>query len=795
VFHRIVVPELQPVSQLSLEEGLDGPLYQALGEDPQFELKADPGWHRLAPGWYRFTAQFTVAEGEVVKPCLYPDYGEGLSEHTRIELPEPGPDGRIDGVIVVARPLRYLRFDPTVHRARFRIEGMSFQRLGRLKTLWYLLAGIQETTRCLFWEESLAGAFDFLRCAARGRLGEGASRLHARYQRLKRQSLRGYAQWAALFDGSSPARAEYSRQRCDKLPETPRISIVLPVYNPPLRFLRECLDSVVRQTYPHWELCIADDGSDRSVRKLLQKYAAQDDRIRLHLRAHRGHICEASNDALDLATGDWVGFLDHDDLLAADALSEVVAAIAEHPQARLFYTDEDKIDEAGFRCEPHFKPAWNPDLLLAQNYLCHFSVVDAALVREAGGLRPGFEGAQDHDLLLRCTEQLDGDAIVHIPRVLYHWRMLEGSTARGVAQKPYATEAGRRAVAEHLARNGIAADVEVLDSGHFRVRRRLAGLPSVSVVIPTRDRADLLRMCMQGLLDRTTYHDLEVVIVDNGSVEADAVELLATLARNPRVTVVPHAAPFNFSELVNRGVQATRGEVLCILNNDIEVIDGDWLREMVAHALRPEIGVVGCMLYYPDDTMQHAGVVLGVGGIAGHAYPGQPRGDHGYVGRATVAHNVSAVTGACMVLKRDVFTVLGGMDESLPVAFNDIDFCLRALHSGYRNLWTPFAELYHHESASRGLEDTPAKQARFQTEVRAMQRRWGEALLTDPAYSPNLSLDNGHFELAFPPRLTQVISRTATPAWALPKNDHVAADQTPGAKPAQTGPLALRELA
>nr|WP_175429276.1 glycosyltransferase family 2 protein [Lysobacter enzymogenes] len=528
---------------------------------------------------------------------------------------------------------------------------------------------------------------------------------------------------------------------------------MLPVRDPPLPWLRRCLDSVLAQTWPHWQLCIADDASrSGAVRRLLRDYAARDPRIALRLRENHGHICEASNSAIEMATGSHIGFLDHDDELAPQALAEMARAIAEHPQARLFYSDEDKIDESGRRFEPNFKPAWNPDLLRTQNYICHFVAIEAALVRELGGLRAGFEGAQDHDLLLRCAERLDDAQIVHIPQVLYHWRVLPESTALSGGAKPYALEAGRRAVEEHHARSGVRARVEVTEHGYYRSVRSLRERPLASLIVPTRDRAGLLRTCVESVLQRTAYRPLELLVVDNGSSEPEALRYLAELRRREHVRVLDWPHPFNFSAIVNHAAAQARGEVLCLLNNDTEVIASDWLDELVSHALREDVGAVGGMLYYPGDTIQHAGVILGIGGVAGHAHGHLRRGSNGYLGRAGVVQNLSAVTGACLALRRRVYAEVGGMDETLAVAFNDIDLCLRLHARGYRNVWTPHAELYHHESASRGPEDTCEKRARFLGEVAIMRGRWGELLLNDPAYNPNLSLDSLHFDLAFPPR-------------------------------------------
>ncbi|MGH8060854.1 MAG: glycosyltransferase family 2 protein [Pseudoxanthomonas sp.] len=745
---------LDPIHQLGSQASADDIVeYRAEGQDPQFNATPEAGLSALVPGWYQLSIQLQLLDGEIITPCFYPDYGEGLSEATRIDLPEPDDDGRIRCVVLFKGRLRALRFDPTIHRAHFRMEQPRLKRISRPWALLQMLRGIQDVTDRMFWEDAIGALVEFCRLAVKGRISQGADRLVARYQEVHRQQAHGYTHWIALFDSPSPARLERARLRIEGLVRRPLLSLLLPTHNTPVALLRKCIDSVRDQVYENWELCIADDASSASVRRVLNEYAAKDPRIKLHLRAHHGHICEASNDALGLATGEYLGFLDHDDELSPEALGEMVMAIEANPDARLFYSDEDKIDESGKRFDPHFKPAWSPDLLRSQNYLCHFVVLETQLVRMVGGLRPGFEGAQDHDLLLRCVEKLRHDQVVHIPKVLYHWRATAGSTALGGEQKPYSLEAGRRAVEQHLARTGATATVEVTQGGYYNVRRKLdRAAPAVTIVIPTRDRKYLLSACVESILEKTDYPNYHIVVVDNGSVDDDARQYLAELHENPRITVLAYAAPFNFSAIINHAVRHANGEVLCILNNDVEVITRGWLDEMVAEALRPEVGVVGCMLYYPDNTIQHAGVVLGIGGVAGHVHSRLHKGANGYLGRAAVKQNFTALTGACIVLRREVFKEVSGLDESLPVAFNDIDFCMRVARKGYLNVWTPNAELYHHESASRGLENTPEKRARFDLEVSAMQRRWAAQLQQDPAYNPNLTLDGCHFELAFPPR-------------------------------------------
>ncbi|HSI10043.1 MAG TPA: glycosyltransferase family 2 protein [Rariglobus sp.] len=543
--------------------------------------------------------------------------------------------------------------------------------------------------------------------------------------------------------------------------EGPLISVIVPVYNPEPQWLETMINSVRSQSYLRWELCLADDAStDNAIPRLLASAAATDPRIKWIRRAQNGHISAATNSALALATGDYVAFLDQDDLLDLEALAEVVRALQTHPSARILYSDEDKIDVHGNRYGPHFKSGWNPDLLLGQNYFCHLTVYHTALVRTLGGLRTGYEGAQDWDLALRAVTEVPPEAIVHIPRILYHWRAVQGSTALSNDAKSYHLDAALRSLRDHLDRNHIDGEIIPVSGGHWRIRRTLPRpAPKVTIIIPTRNRLDLLRPCVESIFRITRYPDYELLVVDNGSDDPSTLAYLHELAETGRAHVLRDDGPFNYSALNNRAARAARGSVLALLNNDIEPINPDWLEEMVTLALRPETGAVGALLLYPGNRVQHAGVVLGFTGdprkpgVAGHSFIGQIADGGGYMNRLRLVQNYSAVTAACLVVRREVFFQVGGLNEQdLTVAFNDIDLCLRLAEAGYRNVWTPFARLYHHESASRGREDTPAKNLRAKAEIAYMHRRWGGLLAHDPAYNPNLSLCSADFCPANPPR-------------------------------------------
>jgi len=564
-----------------------------------------------------------------------------------------------------------------------------------------------------------------------------------------------YARWIRTYDTLTRSDRQKISRQIAQFERRPLFSILLPVHKTPPEWLRRAVDSVRNQLYHDWELCIVDDASgDSSLWKFLQNCGQRDARIKVVRRSEHGHICAASNDALVMATGEFVALLDHDDELAPTALYFAALELNRRPDLQLLYSDEDKLDRRGRRCQPHFKSDWNPDLLTAQNYISHLAIYRTALAREVGGFRTGFEGAQDHDLALRCTEKIDADQIAHLPRVLYHWRTSEQSTAAGLIAKPYALDAAARAVREHFARNGVAATVERHREIYLRVRYPAPDeAPLVSMVIPIRDRVELLRQLVAGIFAKTEYPNYELVIIDNESCEKATLDFLNELKRDPRVLVHRVPGPFNYSQLNNIGVEQARGSVISLMNNDLEVINRDWLTEMLSHAIRPDVGVVGARLWYPNGVLQHGGVILGFDGVASHIHGGT-REDDGYFSRQHLTQNLSAVTSACMLIRKDVYLEVNGFDEAnLAVAFSDVDFCLRLGRAGYRIVWTPHAEFVHHESASRGIENTSAKQRRFLAEEQYMREKWRDLLPADPFYNPNLALDNKLFTLAFPPRL------------------------------------------
>lgn len=577
-------------------------------------------------------------------------------------------------------------------------------------------------------------------------------------ERRKEKHADEYQNWIECFDASTPATGASLRRELRLLPRHPLISIILPVYNPDIRLLEAAVDSIRDQIYERWELCIADDAStDPAVRPFLEKVAAGDARIKLTFRNKNGHISACSNSALTLATGDWCALLDQDDAFAEHALALVALEIDRHPDAGLIYSDEDKIDEDGLRSNPFFKPDWNPELFLGQNYINHLGCYRTDLLREINGFREGFEGSQDYDLALRCIDRLRPEQVRHIPRILYHWRMVGGSLAAVPDAKPYAKEAARRAIADHCQRQGMPGRVvpcpENAES-HRVIHALPATVPLVSIIIPTRDRAQLLKRCVESIRVRTDYNPFEIIIVDNGSIEEETFRFFREVECDENIRVIVESGPFNYSRLNNHAALQARGDILVFLNNDTEIDDAGWLTEMVSHAARTEVGAVGARLWYPDGTLQHGGVVLGLGGVAGHAFPHIPSGHPGYFNRAMLQQNCSGVTGACMAVRKTVFEELKGFDEvNLGVTFNDIDFCLRLTQRGYRVVWTPYANLIHHESASRGHQRTLDEQEEFERAVDYMQTTWGAELMHDPFYNPNLSLNPPGFEIAFPPRV------------------------------------------
>ena len=585
-------------------------------------------------------------------------------------------------------------------------------------------------------------------------MGKGIRCLHENgwsytWHKVKNK-LKHRQEYTALTNTPLFTEEELEAQRTKVFPRSIKFSVVVPLYNTPEKFLHEMIRSVIDQTYADWELCMAD-GSDEAhgnVERICRQYMRKDLRIKYQRLEENLGISGNTNACLEMATGDYIGLFDHDDLLHPAALHEVMRAICEQ-DADFIYTDENTFHEKpeDAFC-PHFKPDYAPDTLRSYNYICHFTVFSRELLDEVGNFRREFDGSQDYDMVLRLTEK--ASKIVHIPEILYFWRAHSGSTAGDISAKPYTMDAARRALGEHLDRVGLVGEVE--DSSipsTYRIKYTISGCPKVSIVIPNMDHADTLRTCISSILEKTTYENFEIVIIENNSRKEETFAYYDELKTDPRIQIVTWEGKFNYSAINNFGVrEAATGEYILLLNNDIEVITPDWLQEMLMFAQRPDVGAVGAMLYYPDDTIQHAGVVLGIGGVAGHAHKYFPRGDFGYMSRATIAQDLSVVTAACVMLPRTVWDEVGGLDETFEVAFNDVDLCMRIRKAGYLIVWTPYAELYHYESKSRGAEDTPEKKKRFEGEVRRFQARWKSELAAgDPYYNPNLTLVREDFSV------------------------------------------------
>jgi len=740
------VPVLKPLNEIQRHDECDYD-WSSKGEDPYFVVESIG--QELQPGYYLIELHIrsNLSHGNAKG---YFDFGKGFSESDSVLLPFVSGETVKRLYHLTAVPQR-VRLDPFDCSAKFTIEHLKFTNVGLLAARQLMLEHLSNHSVQDKGEPTSYILEKLQKQASSATLGTEAL-LYERYNRTFK-AIGLYADWIERVEAPEFSDQAMIEQAQISFTLRPTISVLVPVYNTDKIFLRKAIDSVLTQSYSNWELCVADDASRAShVRKVLEDYARRDPRIKVIFRAENGHISAASNSALELAAGDYVALLDHDDELAPHALHFVVDAINRNPDAQIIYSDEDKIDVEGNRSDPHFKSDWNPDLFFSQNYVSHLGVYRRDLLQRIGGFRKGLEGSQDYDLLLRCLPHVKPSEIVHVPRVLYHWRMVEGSTALASGEKSYTIEAGIKALWDFFSAQG-QVDIRVeagIVPNTYRLRYPIPQPePLVSLLIPTRDTLEMLAPCIRSILKKTSYQNYEIIILDNESIESATLDYFEHIqAEDARVRVLPYPYPFNYSAINNYGVQHARGELIGLINNDIEVINPEWLTEMVSHALRPGIGCVGAKLYYADDTIQHAGVILGIGGVANHSHLNFPKVAHGYFARLSVVQNFSAVTAACLVVRKDIYKHVGGLDEvGLPVAFNDVDFCLKVREAGYRNLWTPYAELYHYESKSRGLDDTPEKVERFNGEVEFIKSKWGDRLRCDPYYNPNLSLGRMDFSI------------------------------------------------
>lgn len=552
--------------------------------------------------------------------------------------------------------------------------------------------------------------------------------------------------------GSFPSVAEREKEETTVFPKDVTFSILVPLYNTPERFLREMIESVTAQTYGKWELCLADGSDDAHdfVGRICQEYRQKDSRIKYQKLVKNEGISGNTNECYKMATGNYIALFDHDDLLHPCVLFAYMQAICEK-DADYIYCDEAtfKGNSINHMITMHFKPDYAPDNLLANNYICHFSVFSRELLESGELFRSQFDGSQDHDMILRLTAK--AKHIVHIPRILYYWRSHKGSVASSIDAKTYAINAAKGAVADHLTKLGYR-NFEIESTRAFatifRIKYELTSRPLVSIIIPNKDHVDDLSRCVESIINLSTYDNYEIVIVENNSETAEIRTYYEEISRHPRVQVVEYKGDFNYSKINNFGVQYAKGEYLLLLNNDTEVITPDWMEELLMYAMRKDVGVVGAKLYYPDKTIQHAGIVIGLGAhrTAGHTHYRIPEANVGYMGRLCYAQDVTAVTGACMMVSKALYEELGGLDESFTVALNDVDFCLRVREKGFLNIFTPFAELYHYESKSRGSDKKDERALRYQQESDRFRVKWADALAKgDPYYNPNFSLDHSDF--------------------------------------------------
>ncbi len=746
---RLLPSQFQPVIVLPEKDikviNLDNGEYCAMADHPCFQLAAETT--PQSAGWFYLEAALVRHGGNRIAK-IYTDLGRGYCEDDSIFVPS-NRRGSIGEVVYLPYGLKNIRWSPMETAGQFTQSTLIFHQITGLESF------IRRTYRVWsdiwrFRHNSLVERSDVSWFSPMVNLAKAYAWTADLRKAKTKVMIVEYSEFIKRNDTVTAEDLLAIEKHMSQLALKPLLSIIMPVYNPPVEFFVAALDSVLAQNYPYWELCIADDAStDSHIRKIIKSYMKKDSRIKAVFRSENGHICAASNSALAFAKGEFIVLLDQDDLIPSYALYHVVVEINRYPDAQLIYSDEDKINECGHRVDPHFKSDWNPDLFYSQNMFSHLGVYRTALVRSIGGFRLGFEGAQDYDLVLRCIKSISADSIRHIPRVLYHWRIHGASTALSHTNKGYASLAGYRALQDHFSESLVKVDTTNVP-GAYRVRYLLPDkLPLVSLIIPTRDQVDVLRKCIESLHNKTAYSNFEVLVMDNQSKDPEALAYLALLSQDSRFKVIPYNAPFNFSAINNYAVSLAQGEIIGLVNNDIEAINADWLHEMVSHAIRLDVGAVGAKLLYSDMTVQHAGVILGVGGLAGHSHKYFDSDNSGYYHRPRLTQTLSAVTAACLLVRKELYQMVGGLDEqNLTVAFNDVDFCIKLREAGFRNIYTPYAILYHHESISRGQENSPEKQARFLSEVAFMQKKWGNILKNDPYYNPNFTLDTEDFTLA-----------------------------------------------
>ena len=710
-------------------------LYTSLNEDPQIIFK-----RKLRKGFYLFKFKLNFHSHSDTESAIYiKDRKVDFNEIRKIIVQSIPNKNYI--IPIKLNKSSYIRFDPTNHKE----ENI------------YINFFIKAVSKAKFFEFS-----EISHCSKFTKREKLKNKLFSKSFKSKTKNKAIYKNYLNIKETHLEKIYKDDINSLLSNNNLPLISIIMPTYNTNHNYLTECIDSVISQSYPNWELCIADDFStDEEVRSIIKRFKEKDKRIKYHFRESNGHISLTSNDAIKLATGDYIALLDHDDLLHKHALFFVTKAILENNNPNLIYSDEDKYFESEGRNYPHFKPDFNEDLFYSYNYISHLGVYKKSVVDEIGGFRVGFEGSQDYDLALRVISHSKKNKIIHIPIVLYHWRVHSGSTAASGGQKSYTTDRSLKLLEEYFSNNFDlnygSPKVSIVKENRFRVIWPLPEQePSIELIIPTKDKVEVLSVAVKSILEKTNYQNFKITIVDNQSCEAETFQFFDEYQSRfgNKIKVIKYDKEFNYSAINNFAVDKSDAEIIGLINNDIEVINSDWLREMVSHAYREDVGCVGAKLYFGNDTIQHAGVITGIGGVAGHSHKYYDRNSSGYFDRLQCCQQLSAVTAACLLVKRELFEEVGGLNEAnLKVAFNDVDFCLKIDKAGYRNIFTPYAELYHYESISRGRDDdSPEKIERFGNEVKFMIEKWSDEIDSKRVklcrfYNPNLDKNKEDFSI------------------------------------------------
>lgn len=662
------------------------------------------------------------------------------------------PHQKMVGITKILPNDAFLRLNVGAHPISIKINHATIRRMTRLEATarLFLPSLVTQLKAPREWLNTLSMIIGIWKHGGIKALKEGINaEVHNQFEKDQ------YSRWVLDFDTLSANDRIAIQSRIAQLAYRPKFSVLMVAQDACEHWLRKAITSVQNQVYSNWELCISCHHSTQPpFKKMIEEFSAADPRIRVVYCENTASISEVANGALGLSTGDFATLLDSNDELAEHALYLIAEELNLHPETDLLYSDEDKIDEIGWRFHPYFKSDWNPDLFYSHNMVNHLGVYRTSLLREIDGFRKGFEGSQDYDLALRLLEKTSPEKIRHIPHVLYHCRSLSDALALDENEKNEVADAGRRALFEHFQRQGINVQIKPGIAGCHNVVYSLpTPLPKVSIIVCTRDALNLLKGAVEGVFHETDYPNIELLIVNNQSQEPATLAYFKKISSDPRVRILNFDSPFNFSSMNNFAVNQSHGEIVVLLNNDIKMIRPDWLTEMVRHAVRPAVGAVGAKLLYPNDTIQHAGVIIGIGGVAGHSHKDLHRNAYGYLGRASLTQNLSAVTAACIASRREAWDSVQGLDaDNLSVAFNDVDYCLKIREKGLLIVWTPFAELYHLESATRGSDIAPDKVERFKKEIEFMQNKWNSVIERDPYYNPNLTLGKEDFSLSFSPR-------------------------------------------